>query len=72
MTVHCNITGPYIKPACLPGAHDNFDNIVCTATGWGATYEGNLSDFSCSLSSFTVLKMVFFSLTFALHSVLYN
>lgn len=32
-----DISGPYVRPACLPANHETFDNIVCTASGWGAT-----------------------------------
>ncbi|XP_060080201.1 prostasin-like [Ylistrum balloti] len=30
----------YVKTACLPDPNENFDNAVCTVTGWGATHSG--------------------------------
>ena len=35
--------GPYVRPACMPSAHEHFDNLVCTATGWGAMIKGELT-----------------------------
>lgn len=33
-------TTTYVRTACLPDPNEDFDNNVCTATGWGATHEG--------------------------------
>jgi len=33
-----DITGRYVRAACLPRAGDTFDSDVCTVSGWGATY----------------------------------
>ncbi|XP_045184211.2 coadhesin-like [Mercenaria mercenaria] len=33
-----DITGKYVRPACLPQSQDAFDSDTCVASGWGATY----------------------------------
>lgn len=33
-----DINTQYVRAACLPDAHDSFDQMTCTVTGWGATY----------------------------------
>ncbi|XP_052773864.1 coadhesin-like [Mya arenaria] len=33
-----DITGRYIRPACLPHPQDSFPSDQCTASGWGAEY----------------------------------
>ncbi|XP_069102702.1 tryptase-2-like [Argopecten irradians] len=35
-----DVNTQYVKTACLPDANEDFDNVVCTATGWGATHSG--------------------------------
>lgn len=35
-----DINTQYVRAACLPNAHDSFDQMTCTVTGWGATYFG--------------------------------
>lgn len=36
-----NVTfGQFVRPVCLPSASDNFNNMICTITGWGAAYSG--------------------------------
>lgn len=35
-----DINTQYVRAACLPDAHDSFDQMTCTVTGWGATYFG--------------------------------
>jgi len=32
-----DITGPYVRPACLPHPQDSFDSDNCAVSGWGAT-----------------------------------
>jgi len=34
-----DITGTDIRAACLPEEDEDFDNQVCTVTGWGSKYE---------------------------------
>ena len=39
-----DLSGRHARPACLPSsASESFDNLVCTVTGWGATYNGQYS-----------------------------
>ncbi|XP_069102738.1 prostasin-like [Argopecten irradians] len=33
-----DLSGNYIRAACLPNTNENFDSDTCTVTGWGATY----------------------------------
>jgi len=33
-----DLSGSYARSACLPEDNENFDNLVCTVTGWGATH----------------------------------
>ncbi|KAK6185666.1 hypothetical protein SNE40_007847 [Patella caerulea] len=30
-------SGKYVRTACLPGSTDDFNNVVCTVSGWGST-----------------------------------
>lgn len=34
-----DLSGRYSRSACLPHDRENFDNLVCTVTGWGATHD---------------------------------
>ena len=35
-----DLSGRNTRSACLPDNNENFDNLVCTVTGWGATHTG--------------------------------
>lgn len=30
----------YVRPACLPDNSTDFDDMICTITGWGANHNG--------------------------------